>query len=269
MVNVEWLKFSQPGIVTYKVFSTFAGFSGKLVNLSGKTLIISLDGGDPQTITFGGDIIRSFHEQVEGGRAYVDFSGNAFTFRSNNKAKDATLSIIGGTAVPFLDIEGDFVLEPKELGEISAITNSCNLSFVDHDGSYMDHYIVVAMDENGVAVDQSEPFRALNSEASICVLEGILFDITGMPAVDAEIKILPAIYDQRPTEIGKLTNSLKSFMTRPNGFFSIPLVKCATVHVNIPLVGYSGYINVPDQDFVFLNELLQTEDSKYLNYIIL
>jgi len=269
MVLVQWNKFPQSDIATYQIKSVFAGFSGDNVNLSGLTLEISLDGEAPQIMTFSNDILKSFREQIDGGKAYIDFSKNQFTFRSNNKSMSATVEVSGGTAVPFLNLQGPYNMSSRVLGLVENSLGKTCFSFYDRNGSFLDHYIVEALDEDDNILGQTLPFRPLASEAPVCVLEGVLYDISGVAAVDREIKVSPSIYDERMTPEGKLVVDPRVFMSRANGFFSLPLLRCATVHLAIPSARYSGYITIPDQDFVFLNDLLQTEKSKYLNNIII
>lgn len=267
-VIYKWKPYQDPAIETYRVYRSFIGFVGKVTSsLAGKTLQLrvgtSSNPGSIQNITFGPDYLRSLNQQLVGAKAWTGFTDGTFVFRPDNRSLDASIELVGGDALPLLDIGAPRVIDA--MSESIAIADIpqqdeklFEYCYYDHDGSLLDFYSIAPVIA-GMEGSKSPFERVVDTGLDSCVIEGSLVNIHGSPLVDKLIKVSSPFNEYNINEEDWVGLAPSAFMSEHNGRFSFLAIRGTKIRVSIPSIGYEGVMKVPDQEFAFLSSLVHTD----------
>lgn len=276
MIVNRWLPFENAtNIVSFNVYRSIIGFTGKLgANVQGKTLQLKVNTETVQTITFGVDPILDFNTQVEGGKAYLNYDQDGFIFRSDIREAPGFVEIVGGDAIPLLEVGAARRIEEKSEDELIAnvlVDNRPATEFYeyrDNDGSLLDFYALTSVDDNDDESAKTAYVQPIQSTKPLCVIEGTLCNIEGARLVDQEVTYQVAEYSVAVDERNSVGIKPLSVRTTHNGRFSFAVIQGTDILLEIPAIGFSSVVCVPEQNFVFLNDLIQTDQTKYHSMIL-
>lgn len=275
MIVVRWLPFATADITKFKVYRSIIGFTGVLTGaVNGKTLELKVNNQDIQTITFGTDIINDINSQVVGGKAYLNYDLDGFIFRSDIRESPGYVEIVGGTAVGDLGIGAPRLITQTSEDELIAEVledgrpESEFYEYRDNDGSLADFYALSAVDSNDDESAKTSYLQPVASSKPLCVIEGTLCNIEGARLPDQEVIYRIAENAVSLDSQNSLGVAPLKVLTSHNGRFSFAVVQGIKILLEIPAIGYSSVVCVPEQNFIFLNDLIQTDDAKFKSLII-
>lgn len=275
MIFLSWAQYPEADVAGYHVFRSIIGFAAPLldpVDLLGLTLILKLNGGSNQTVTFNAvdDVATQINAAITGGQAYASIADpTQFIFRSDVREAPGSVQIVGGTALSALGLTARAITQLSESVEVATVLAAADpetlVEFSDPDGALQDFYAVSSidsLDNESLTTTYKQPISATGA---LCVVEGIVTDLQGVRLVDRTVR---AILKTAPAtvEIGSLIDASAAVetLTGPDGRFSLPLLQGATVQFEIPSTNYSRYITVPAQAFAFITDLDTDENYQFL-----
>jgi len=273
MTTLRWAPFPGADVVSYKVYRSMIGFQAPVltpVALSGKTLQLKMNGGATQTFTFDGASLSydKINATITGGRAYLSAADSQyFLLRSDIRSAPGSVQIVGGTALVSMGLTPRLIQEKSEDVVIAQITANPDpqviMEYTDLDGVCQDWYTVTSVDSHGTESAKA-PYRQPTSYTGpVCVLEGIVTNLQGVRMPDIEVIATLVRY---PQEIGKcpqITLEPITVYTGSDGRFSIPLLQGALVEFDIPSVGFSRNVTVPEKAYEFITDLQVDLDYRF------
>lgn len=268
MNTLKWVPFPDTDVSSYKIYRSLIGFTAPIVSLTGLTLKLKLNGGVTQTITFAaGDPVAQINSAITGGKAYITSDNLSFIFRSDIRNAPGTVEIVGGTALSALNLTTRIIGEKTEDTLIATVPADIDpaavLTYVDPDGDTYDYYAISVVDTSFTEGAKSAYKLPFASTYPLCVIEGVVIDVQGVPvpdaAVTAEINTVP---DGVLPLAGVDLKSVSS-MSGSDGRFSIPILQGAIVKLEIPAIKYSNMVRIPEQPFAFFNDLMIDTDYTY------
>lgn len=276
MIVNRWLPFDNAtNIVSFNVYRSIIGFTGKIgVNVSGKTLQLKVNNDTVQTVIFGSDPVLDLTTQVDGGAAYLNYDQDGFLFRSDIREAPGFVEIVGGDAMPLLEIgAARLISEKSEDGLIAnvLVDNRPSTEFYeyrDNDGSLLDWYALTSLDNNDNESAKTAYMQPIQSTKPLCVVEGTLCNIEGARLVDQDITYSIAENAVGVGDRSSIGVAPLFVRTTHNGRFSFAIIQGVDILLEIPSIGFSSVVSVPNQNFVFLNDLIQTDQSKYQTMIL-
>lgn len=273
MTTLRWAPFPGADVVSYKVYRSMVGFQAPVLTpsaLSGKTLQLKMNGGSTQTFTFDGSSLSydKINATISGGRAYLSVADSQyFLLRSDIRSAPGSVQIVGGTALVSMGLTPRLIQEKSEDVVIAQITANPDpqviMEYTDPDGVCQDWYTVTSVDSHGTESAKA-PYRQPTSYTGpVCVLEGIVTNLQGVRMPDIEVIATLVRY---PQEIGKcpqITLEPITVYTGSDGRFSIPLLQGALVEFDIPSVGFSRNVTVPEKAYEFITDLQVDLDYRF------
>jgi hypothetical protein len=273
MINLRWAPFPEADVASYKVFRSMIGFRAKVVTpatVSGKTLILKMNGGSSQTITFSGSssVVDQITAALSGGKAFLSLADSAWFFvRSDVRSAPGSVQIVGGTAMADLQLTARTITEKSEdlqIATIAALEDpQAMVVWADVDGVPEDFYAIVSTDSFGNDSTKTSYRQAVAYTGEICVLEGVVTDLQGVRFPDAEITIQLIRYPQKTGKVPQITRNKLCFLTGSDGRFSIPVLQGALLQFEIKQVQFSREIEVPAKAYEFLTDILVDLDYRY------
>lgn len=278
MINLRWAPFPGSDVESYKVYRSIIGFRSPLVapaTLAGKTLLLKMNGGSTQTITFAGTAtaVAQINAQLTGGKAFPSNADSGyFIVRSNLRSAPGSVQITGGTALADLQQTPRLIFEKSEdhlIATVEALEDpELMVDWADLDGCPEDFYAISSVDSLSNESLKTSFRQAVAYTGKVCVLEGIVTDLQGVRYPDAEISIQLVKYPQAIGKVPQITRNKLCFVTGPDGRFSIPVLQGALILFEIKEVQFSRTIEVPAQAYEFLTDIRVDLDYRYpLEYI--
>jgi hypothetical protein len=273
MNTLRWLPFPEISVDHYNIYRSIIGFRAPLVALpviSGKTLILKMNGKPQQTITFDATtgIVAKINATLVGGRAYGSTQDAAYFFlRSDIREAPGKVEILGGTALPFFGLSARAITEKSEhfvIAHVAALADTAIfVEYLDADGTIQDWYAISTADSEDNESLLTAFRQPISSSGEVCVLEGIIIDIQGVRVPDLEITARLMSFPQSLLGTTGIATTPVSTLTGPDGRFSFPLLQGAVVLLEIPSIQYSRNINVPATPFEFITDLSIDLDYRY------
>lgn len=263
MNTLRWSQLEGAEVASYNVYRSIIGFKSALVSLgtlSGKTLTIRIDGGLSQTFSFDGTtpVVDLINETISGGTAHLSADGLSFFVRSNNTC-DGSVEIVGGSALTDLGLTPRVITEKSENELIATVTAPVDpleaVEYEDLDGASKDWYRLTTVDELSAESDPTDWIQPILASGTLCVIEGLVTDLQGARVPDAQIIATIQVPPERDTLSSFITKDPVTALTNPSGRFSLPLIQGALVRLEIPAIGYSRNITVPEKAYVDLRDL--------------
>lgn len=273
MITLRWAPFPGADVSSYRVYRSIIGFVAPVVSpatLSGKTLQLRMNGGTLQTITFDSTTpaMDKINATLVGGRAYQSLEDSGyFLVRSDLRVSPGAVQIVGGTSLSLFGLSARTIAEKSEdqmIASVPALPDPNQLvEYEDPDGVCQDWYTVTTVDSFGTESRKPPYQQPQTYSGPICVLEGIVTNLQGVRIADAEVIATLVKY---PQEIGKapqITLDPITTLTGSDGRFCLPLLQGALVQLDIPAVGFSRNVTVPNKPCEFITDLRVDLDYRY------
>lgn len=273
MITLRWAPYPEADVASYRVYRSIIGFRALLVDgptRDGKTLELKVNGGDTQTFTFNDtdEIIDTINDTVEGGQAYESIEDSLkFIFRSSLREAPGSVEIVGGTILAAMGLTTRVIEEKSEdelLATVPALEDPGDyVDYEDEDGALQDWYAVSTISSLGQESDKTEYRQAIYFTGPVCVMEGIVVDVQGVRQVDEVVKAKIILIPQGSPVKASITKPWVETLTRPDGRFSLPLLQGAIVKFEVPSLGFSRNIRVPEKSYEFITDLLIDLEYRY------
>jgi hypothetical protein len=267
VINLRWSRFPESDIVSYKLWRAIIGFEAPMVNVIGKTLQLKLNGNSLQTITFStSDNVADINLVLNGGKAYLSQGGTHFIVRSDLRIAPGSIEIVGGTALTDLGLTAKLITEKSDGVHIASVVANPVLTtveqYVDNDGILDDYYAISSINSLSVESLKTPWAQPINTAGPICVLEGVICNLQGVRIPDVQI-IATLQTPPKDLSLAYITKTPITVISGIDGRFSLPLLQSALVKLEIPAIGYTRMVTVPDQSYIFIKDLLVDEDYTY------
>lgn len=273
MINLRWAPFPGSNVESYKVFRSIIGFRALVVapaTLAGKTLMLKMNGGSTQTITFAGtqSAVAQINAVLTGGKAFLSNADSSYFYvRSNTRSAPGSVQITGGTALADLQLTARTITEKSEdlqVATVAALEDELAMvDWADEDGTPDDFYAIVTVDAFGNDSLKTSFRQAMAYTGKVCVLEGLVTDLQGVRYPDAEITIQLIRFPQAIGKAPQITRHKLCFMTGPDGRFSIPVLQGALILFEIKQVQFSREIEVPALAYQFITDIQVDLDYRF------
>ncbi len=269
MITLRWAPFPEANVVAYRVYRSIIGFRAPIVSLNGLTLQLKMNGGATQTITFDtSNIIQKINATLTGGRAYQSIEdAGYFLLRSDVRDAPGSVRIMGGTALTLLGQTARTISEKSEttlLAQVPALVDPNELvDYEDPDGALQDFYSLSTVDSFGNESLKTTPRQPITSTGPICVLEGIVVDLQGVRTPDAEVTAKLVRFPHKTGAVSQVTTAPICTLTGPDGRFSLVVLQCALIQLEVPALGFSRNITVPAKSYEFITDLLVDLDYRF------
>ena len=270
---MKWSLLPESDVKQFKVYKSLVGVRlshRPPSDLAGQNLALKLNDGTAQTITFDGTTatVDKINATLSGGRAYQSrASTEHFYIRSNNRAEDGSLELIDSPALSLFGEMPRRVFAKSEcflIGTVDAGSDpSQNFELPDPDGVPQDWYAITTLDHLDYESDKSPFKQAVSYSGDICVLEGCVVDLHGARLADVEVKATLVLYPHSSALSTQVSTEPVFTLTGPDGRFSLILLQGTTVQLEIPAVGFSRNVDVPEKAYVFVSELLAELDYRF------
>lgn len=266
MIKLNWLPLRGADILSYRVYRSMIGFKATLASpasVAGLSLILALNNGTAQTITFSGtdDIITQINAQLEGGKAYAAADPDAayFFVRSDLREAPGSIEIFDSPALIELNLTARLITERSEdlfLTTVAALTDeTLTVVYPDPDGVAQDYYAVSTVNHLTDESAKSAYRQAVTTTGNICVLEGIVEDLSGRRIADAKVTATLLGTPQQIAFGGQVSMRPLRTLSGPDGRYSVAVLQGMIIRLEIPLIGYSRAISVPTTLFAFVSDL--------------
>lgn len=259
MITLKWSKFPGSDVASYRIFRAMIGFKAPIVNISGKDIVLRMNGNTPQTIAFNAmTIVDTINSVLIGGTAYTSNDGLSFFVRSNVRIAPGSVEIVGGAALADLGLTPVLITEKSD-GQLidtkvaSVVVNAVE-TYVDEDGVLDDFYSVSTVSAMSVESLKTPWQQPIQSAGPICVIEGVIADLQGVRIADCEVRA-EIVVPPESLSIAYITKDPITTISATDGRFSLPLLQGALVKLEIPEIGYSQMVTVPALSYVFLKDL--------------
>jgi len=273
MLILRWSPFPESQVDYYKVYRSIIGFSAVKADpadVSGKTLILKMNGGPEQTITFSGtaSVVEQINDVLVGGMAYASSDTTLFLVRSDIREAPGSVQIVGGTSLPELGLSPITITEKSDsqyLASVDALADpNCPVEYIDHDGTPSDYYAITTVNNAGTESAKTAWKKATQFTGPVCVIEGIVVDLQGVRIPDAKVTAKLVKFPHLPegTVVGVTTEPVET-LSGTDGRFSLAVLQGALVLLEVPAIGYSRNIYVPQKNYEFLTDLSVDLDYRY------
>lgn len=273
-INLAWYQYPESDVASYHVWRSIVGFVAPVLTptaLAGLTLTLSIDGGANQTVTFDGvnSAVVNINNQVTGGQAYASIAfPTTFLFRDNVREAPGTVQIVGGTALTALGLTAGTISQLSVIGLLATVPAgspaTAAVTYEDPDGALQDFYALSSIDHLGNESLQTTPKQPITATGNLCVIEGVVTDMQGVRLVDQEVRAHLMNYPKSLAQ-GAYINKREPLttLTGDDGRFSLTVLQCTLIRLEIPSVGYGRNIKVPAQAFAFISDLEVDLDYKF------
>jgi len=273
MITLRWAPYPEANVVSYKIYRSIIGFVANIPlgpAISGKTLELKMNGGATQTFTFNSSdsVVDTINNTISGGEAFLSYEDeDKFLLRSNLRDENGSVEIVGGTGLSELGLTARVITEKSEDGLLSTVPAaedpSSFMSFSDEDGALQDWYAISTVDSIGKESLKTEYKQAISFVGPLCVMEGIITDLQGVRQVDEEVRAKIVLIPQGVPVYTSISKNWVSTLSGPDGRFSLPLLQGAVVKFEVPVLGYSRNIRVPEKAYEFIKDLYIDLDYRY------
>jgi len=274
VITLNWVPLASADILSYKVYRSMIGFKADLalpVDLEGLTLVLAMQQGPVQTITFTGglSVVEQINAQLVGGKAYAaaDVLATYFFVRSDIRSAPGMIELLGGTANVLLNLIPRTITERSEdilLATVMPLVDeTATVSYVDLDGVSQDYYAIATVNHLTDESMKSAFRQPITATGSLCVLSGIIENLAGARLADAEVTATLLGTPQNIAGAGQISKKPIRTLSGPDGRYSLAVLQCTIVRIDIPLIGYSREIAVPAQMFADIADL-GSDDSANL-----
>lgn len=262
MITLRWSQVPGADVASYRVYRSIVGFRATMAplsTLSGKTLQLRMNGGPLQTFTFDGTtpIVDLINATITGGKAYASCDGASFFVRSNDRC-DGSVEIVGGTALTDLGLSARIITAKSEEEMIAVVPAPSDptevVEYEDKDGVLEDWYRITSVNSFGVESQPTQYKQPIESSGPLCIIEGLVTDLRGIRLVDAEITATIQVPPERDHLSSFISKEPVTVYTNPDGRFSIALLQGALIRLEIPAIGYSRYITVPEKSYINIKD---------------
>lgn len=239
-----------------------------LAALSGKTLQLKLNGGPTQTFTFNGTtpIVDLINATISGGKAYLSCDGNSFFVRSNDRC-EGSVEIVGGTALGDLGLSPRIITAKSEEEQIATVPAPADetelVEYQDCDGVLEDWYRITSVSSGGAESIPTEYRQSIQASGPLCIIEGLVTDLFGARIADAEVIATVQVPPERDCLSSFISKEPVTVLTGTNGRFSIALLQGALVRLEIPAIGYSRNITVPEKSYIDIRDVKVDLDYQF------
>ena len=270
-INLKWRLNNDESVASTEVYRSIIGFkTGNLFPYgiaSGDTLLIKVNGGLEQTLTFPEEtdintLVDFINEGLTDANCYLSTIDSSFIIRSNTREAPGSVEISGGTALVKFGISLGVITEKSSVNHIGSVPHGTNI-FADLNGTVHDYYCLATINTFGDLSQKTNMNQAVSFGAPICVIEGKVADLQGRRISDVEVT---ARIIERPQVLDPSTTIIKdelSTLSGEDGRFSLPILQGAKVIFEINRTRISDPIEIPAQDFEFFNNLPIYEDYRY------
>jgi hypothetical protein len=268
MITLRWAKFPEADVVAYKIFRSIIGFVAPLSDLTNKTLQLKINGGPLQTINFSGpDAISQINAQVQCAAAFASYDGINFLLRSNTREAPGSVEIVGGSAMVTLGLTPRLITETSEDRLIATVPAdpdpTAQLEYIDQDGTPSDYYSISTVNSLSVESIKSTYRKAIPTCGPMCVIEGIIMNAQGTRIADSEVTATVQVPPERLNKMIGINRDPITVYSGSDGRFSLPLLQGILVRLEIPDIKLIRMIIVPNQAYVFLNDLPADDEYQY------
>ena len=267
MITLKWSRFPESYITSYNVYRAIIGFKAPIVNIVGKTLILRMNGGTPQTIMFNTmSIVDTINSVLNGGKAYPSQDGFNFYVRSIIRQAPGSVEIMGGSALMDLGLSAKLITEKSDAmiiaNPLANVNPNAAETFTDPDGVFEDFYAIASISPTSIESLKTPWQQPIQSAGPICVVEGLITDVQGVRIPDCEI-IANLVVPPKNLQMAYITKEPVRTLTSVDGRFSLPLLQGALVKFEVPSIGYSQMVTIPSKSYIFMKDLLVDEDYAY------
>ena len=264
MISLRWGVYDQADVISFKIYRSMIGFSLPKSGPIGKTIQLKINNQTLQTFTLGMDNLAMVNQTIKGGRAFLSHDGLTVLVRSDLRENPGFIQIVGGTALADLGQQPRIIGQQSEdslIGTIVSI-NSPQYEYCDPDGVCQDYYRISTTSSSGDESRKSSYKQPVSLSGPICVIEGVLTNIQGARVTDVDISIKVEL---PPEKMGEtvMTNEPVVVQSGTDGRFSIPVLQGAVVRIEIPSIGMSQSIKVPELPYANLNDIMVDTSSKF------
>jgi hypothetical protein len=276
MIRLRWAPFPEADVAQYNVYRSIVGFCvdvpADLTGIAGLTLRTEFNEEADTTITFNDTdpLIDQINAVIVGGHAFLSDSGDQIIVRSDIREAPGRVEIFGdSTSLAFLGITARVITEKsedKKIATVAALPDPCALvEFEDPDGALQDFYAITSIDSQNNESKKTQYLQPITNTGPVCVLEGIVYDLQGARIPDAEVKATVQVPPDHAGNLsaGNISKEPVIVCTGPDGRFSLVVLQCALIHLEIPEVKFSHMITVPEQSFAFVNDIVEDLDYRY------
>lgn len=267
MIMLKWARFPESDISAYRVYRSMIGFRAPLADLTGKDLVLKINGGNPQHFNFTGpSVVEAINSVITGGKASYSTDGIHFLLRSNMRQAPGSVEIVSGSAMAVLGLTPHLITERSEadfLGEfLASLDPNTSEQFSDNDGTLQDFYAVSSINSAAVESLKTPWQQAITTAGPLCVIEGIISDLQGVRIPDAEIIATIQVPPER-LRMTYITKEPVRTLSSPDGRFSLPVLQGALVKLEIPQIGLTRMVTIPCKSYVLIQDILVDEDAIY------
>jgi hypothetical protein len=272
MITLRFTRFPGADVTSYKVYCSIIGFRAPIPLpgvLDGKTLTLKMHDSEEQTITFDAtSVIDQINSTLLGGHAYpLIRDPGYFYLRADVRDSSGSVEIIDGTALTDLGLVPRMIIEKSEdflIAQLPVLANpDASIEFEDPDGVCQDWYSVTTVSSQGNESTKAPYKQPVTHSGRLCVLEGIVTNLQGVRIPDAEIVAKLIKYPQEPSKASQISMDPVSTLTSSDGRFSLAILQGAHIQLEIPLVGFSRAITVPNKPCEFITDILVDLDYRY------
>lgn len=280
MITLKWSQYPEAQVTSYKVYRSIVGFVAPLAPgpLTGKTLILKMNGGSSQTITFDGTpTIAKINATLTGGRAYASADVTKFILRSDLRDNTGSVEIVGGTALTDLGLTARVISMQSEdmlIGTVPVPTtpppaDPCGcaaapvVEFEDADGVLQDWYAITTVDQFSNESLKTAYKQAVSASGPLCVIEGMVITLQGARIADAEVVATIQVPPEKMSPMANISLDSISTLSGADGRFSLALLQGAIVKLECPRIGLSRMIKVPECGFAFINDIRVDLDYRF------
>jgi len=273
MITLRWKKFPGADVTYYKVYCSILGFKAPIVepdHLAGKTLILVMNSGTEQTITFDGttSVVELLNSHLLGAHTYIlESDPGYFYLRSDIRSAPGSVRIVGGTAISDFGLVARTIYEKSEDFAIAMVPAPADpdeiVQYEDPDGVCQDWYTVTTISGQGAESLKSPYRQPVTHSGNLCVLEGIVTDLQGVRIPDAEVTAALVKFPHESSKASQITIAPITTRTGPDGRFSLAVLQGALVQVDIPSVEFHRNITVPYKACEFITDILVDLDYRY------
>jgi hypothetical protein len=274
VIRLQWVKKQGFGVRTYQLFRSMVGVhfpQTSMSSLSGKTLMLAVDGRPVETVLFSGlgSVAEQINEQISRGTAYPAHSAAEGTFfRSPTGVAPGSVEVVGGTSLPVFGISAGLRTERSAWHLVCEIPGTGPGSdeaiyFHDHDGTSLDYYSIRTISLSGEGSRMSPPTRPLTGmPGPICVISGSVSDAQGVYLKDVKVSAIPLAL---PSFVLGTALSKKAVvaLTDAYGKFNLPLLQGSSVILDIEETGYSRTFTVPLMESADIADLASDFEHRY------
>lgn len=273
-IRLKWVPLPEADIQNSKIHRSMIGFKtpyeAPFGLIAGEDIVLKINNQDTQTITFPGDfgidgIVIFLNANLVGARAYKSSYDNSLIVRSNLREAPGFIQVIGGSALSKLGQDPRIISEKSEVEIITTVPGAESV-YADLDGVIQDYYAISTVDNFGNESKRCTLAQAVGFATPICVVEGKVIDLQGQRIPDVVVTAKIVTRPQITSGHSAIIKDELSVLTGEDGRFSLPLLQLSQVIFSINETRISDPIEIPEQDFVYFDDLPIYEDYRFIDY---